>query len=38
MKNSKNNNNINPVAIYLNVDVQKEQIMQENRGKAGVYC
>jgi len=31
------NNNITPVAIYNNADTQKELILNQNRGKAGVY-
>jgi len=27
-----------PVLIYDNADTQKEQIIKENKGKAGVYC
>jgi len=36
MKNS-NNNNISPVRIYQNADVQKSQVLLENNGKSGVY-
>jgi hypothetical protein len=35
MKN--NNKNITPVSVYKNADTQKEQILQENIGKCGVY-
>lgn len=28
---------IAPVAIYNNADIQKKQILSENKGKAGVY-
>jgi len=30
-------NNLNPVVIYENVEIQKDQILQENKGKCGVY-
>jgi len=30
-------NNLNPVVIYENADTQKELIVKDNRGKAGVY-
>jgi hypothetical protein len=30
-------NNLNPVAIYENADTQKELIVEDSRGKAGVY-
>ncbi len=33
----KNNNNFTPAAVYENAKLSKEQILQENQGKAGVY-
>lgn len=35
MKNNKNN--LNPVVVYENADTQKELIVGDSRGKAGVY-
>jgi hypothetical protein len=32
-----NSNNLNPVVIYENVETQKDQILNENKGKCGVY-
>jgi hypothetical protein len=32
-----NSNNLNPAVIYENSDIQKDQILQENKGKCGVY-
>ena len=37
MKNSNNHNIINPARIYKNADVEKAQIISENKGKPGVY-
>jgi group I intron endonuclease len=31
------NNNVNPAVVYLNADTQKKEIMEENRGKSGIY-
>lgn len=31
------NPNINPVAIYTNADLQKKQILEENKAKSGIY-
>jgi group I intron endonuclease len=30
-------NNLNPVVTYENSEIQKDQILQENKGKCGVY-
>jgi len=32
-----NSNNINPAVVYDNADIQKELILKDNQGKAGVY-
>jgi hypothetical protein len=32
-----NSNNIKPAAVYVNAKHSKKQIMQENKGKSGVY-
>ncbi len=32
-----NSNNLNPVAVYDNVNTQKDQIYSETVGKAGIY-
>jgi len=37
MNNNNNNNLILPVKSYENADIQKIQILKENRGKSGVY-
>jgi hypothetical protein len=31
------NSNLNPVVVYENFDTQKDQILQENKDKCGVY-
>lgn len=31
------NNNVNPVVVYSNADTQKKEIMEENRGRSGIY-
>lgn len=33
----KNSNNLNPVATYENAKLKEKQIMQENKGKTGIY-
>ena len=35
---SKNGNNIIPAVVYTNADTQKESILNDNKGKAGIYC
>jgi hypothetical protein len=30
-------NSLNPVATYENAKLQKKQILQENKGKTGIY-
>jgi len=32
-----NSNNINPVVVYYNADIQKELILKDNQRKAEVY-
>lgn len=32
-----NSNNFKPTVIYINADVKKTHIVEENRNKAGVY-
>lgn len=29
--------NLNPVAVYLNAELQRKQILEENKGKSGIY-
>jgi hypothetical protein len=32
-----NSNNIKPAAVYVNAKHSKKQIVQENKGKSGIY-
>lgn len=34
---SDGDSNLNPVVVYENIETQKDQILQENKGKCGVY-
>jgi len=34
---SGNSNKLNPVVVYANAELQKDQILKENRGKSGIY-
>lgn len=38
MRNYSTDNSVVPVIKYSNADTQKLQIINENRGKSGVYC
>jgi group I intron endonuclease len=38
MRNYSTDNSVVPVIKYSNADIQKLQIINENRGKSGVYC
>jgi len=29
--------NLNPVAVYSNAELQRKQILEENKGKPGIY-
>jgi hypothetical protein len=31
------NNNVKPAVVYPNADTHRKEIMEENRGKSGVY-
>jgi group I intron endonuclease len=35
--NLNDNNNLNPEVIYINADINKEEIIKENKNKSGVY-
>jgi hypothetical protein len=37
MTNNNFNTGLNPVAVYSNAELQKKQILEENRGKSGIY-
>jgi hypothetical protein len=38
MKNTKkNSNSLDPVRIYYNPETQKAAILEENKGKSGIY-
>lgn len=38
MRNYSTDNSVVPVITYSNADTQKLQIINENRGKSGIYC